>query len=279
MASKKIVTLPLFPILDRMLLDLLSDLSPDDWQRATISPKWRVKDIAAHLLDGNIRGLSMSRDRFFGETPGPIDSYADLVAFLDRLNADWVQACRRVSPAVLITLLELTGRAYYEHLLTLDPEAPALFSVAWAGEEQSPNWFHIAREYTEKWHHQQQIRLALGREAELLTRELYYPFLETSMRALPHHFRSVPAPEGTILHLVVKGPAGGRWELRRQAQHWMLENQPTTDTSHSLVELDGGVAWRLFTKGISREAARPFVHREGDAALGEHVLEMLAIMG
>ena len=44
-----------------------------------------------------------------------------------------------------------------------DPDAPAVFSVAWAGEDKSAHWFDVAREYTEKWHHQQQIRDAVGR--------------------------------------------------------------------------------------------------------------------
>jgi hypothetical protein len=32
--------------------------------------------------------------------------------FLNRLNADWVAATRRMSPAVLIELLEVTGKEY-----------------------------------------------------------------------------------------------------------------------------------------------------------------------
>jgi hypothetical protein len=43
---------------------------------------------------------------------------------------------------------------------SLDPLAPAAFAVSWAGEETSSNWFDTARELTERWHHQQQIRLA-----------------------------------------------------------------------------------------------------------------------
>jgi hypothetical protein len=36
------------------------------------------------------------------------------------------------------------------------------FSVARAGEEASLNWFNIAREYSERSLHQQQIREAVG---------------------------------------------------------------------------------------------------------------------
>jgi hypothetical protein len=35
--------------------------------------------------------------------------------------------------------------------------------VSWAGPEAAPVWFGVAREYTERRHHQQQIRDATGR--------------------------------------------------------------------------------------------------------------------
>ena len=35
--------------------------------------------------------------------------------------------------------------------------------VIWAGSDPAPMWLRVAREYTERWHHQQQIREALGR--------------------------------------------------------------------------------------------------------------------
>ena len=46
---------------------------------------------------------------------------------------------------------------------SLDPFAPARFAVGLAGEETSLNWFDTARELTERWHHQQHIRLATNR--------------------------------------------------------------------------------------------------------------------
>ena len=74
---------------------------------------------------------------------------------------------------------------YYQ---SLDPFEDAPFPVSWAGESRSPNWFHLAREFTERWHHQQQIRLATERDG-IMTRELYHPVLECFMRALPFAFR------------------------------------------------------------------------------------------
>ena len=60
----------LFPVLDKKLISLLRSLQPEQWQQKTIARLWTVKDIAAHLLDGNIRTLSMARDGFMG-MPAP----------------------------------------------------------------------------------------------------------------------------------------------------------------------------------------------------------------
>jgi len=66
-----ISTLPLFAELDRLLLELLRSLTPEDWQRPTLARQWTVQDVAAHLLDGNLRTLAMLRNGHFGEAPVP----------------------------------------------------------------------------------------------------------------------------------------------------------------------------------------------------------------
>ena len=48
-----IQVLPLFPVLDDKLSELLRSLSSEDWQQPTLARKWTVKDVAAHLLDGH----------------------------------------------------------------------------------------------------------------------------------------------------------------------------------------------------------------------------------
>jgi uncharacterized protein (TIGR03083 family) len=129
MQAAPIVTLPLFAELDEKLLELLRSLTPADWARPTLARQWTVKDIAAHLLDGNLRTLSMLRDGYFGEAPDDF-SYSGIVAYLNRLNADWVRAMRRLSPAVLVELLAESGAEYTAYLHTLDMWAPATFAVA-----------------------------------------------------------------------------------------------------------------------------------------------------
>ncbi|MDO7852945.1 maleylpyruvate isomerase N-terminal domain-containing protein [Hymenobacter convexus] len=270
-----IETRPLFAELDRLLLELLRSLAPDDWQRPTLARLWTVKDVAAHLLDGNLRTLSMLRDGYFGEAPDDF-SYAGLVAYLNRLNADWVRAARRLSPAVLTDLLAQSGAEYTAYLRTLDPWAPAAFSVAWAGEAESLNWFHIARDYTEKWHHQQQIRTAVGQTDALMTPALFRPFIETLLRGLPHAYRAVTAPAGTRVRVGIEG--GGTWDLLKTAEAWQLA-PPTAAASSAEITLPPDVAWRLFTKGMSPAEAEPLVQLAGDAQLAKAALNLVAVMG
>ncbi len=275
--SSMISTIDLFPKLDAELHTLLTSLSGNDWERQTVSPWWTVKDIAAHLLDGNIRAISIYRDQYFGEKPGNIDSYSDLVDYLNALNSDWVRAMKRVSPEVITSLLHITGKDYGEILRTLKPFEKAVFPVSWAGEEESFNWFHIAREYTEKWHHQQQIRLAVGQTEPLYSRELYYPYLDTSMRALPYHYRGINADNGAIIKFTVSGEGGGDWFLAFQDGHWLLVSLIDVKAVCSVM-IDGEIAWRMFTRGISKSEAKKFVHISGIEELGEHIFSLLAVM-
>ena len=52
---------------DERLIDLLSSLTPSEWDLKTIVPLWRVRDVAAHLLDTILRKLSMVRDSCYVE--------------------------------------------------------------------------------------------------------------------------------------------------------------------------------------------------------------------
>ena len=262
------------PALDEKLVELLETLSPEDWKKQTIAPKWKVEDVVLHLLDGNIRILSIQRDQYFGVPPGTINNYSDLLNYLNTLNADWITAAKRISPKLLIELLRMTNKEVAAYLTTIDPYATALFSVAWAGEEQSANWFHWAREYTEKWHHQQQIRLAVGKEKELYAREWYHPHLETSMRALSHHYRNFPGKKEELLTFHITGEAGGSWHLYHDGDKWIQVENVTA--GENIITIEAEIAWRLFTKGIKKEEAG--IKVQGNKEAGEYLHSMLAVM-
>jgi len=277
------LTAHLFPTLDARLIDLLRTLTRDEWERQTIAPAWKVKDVAAHLLDTQLRSLSFGRDDYMASPAPAIASNRDLVAFIDRLNAEGVTVYRRLSPAVLIACLELSSREAAQYYAALDPFAAARFGVSWAGEPVSANWFDVARELTERWHHQQQIRLAVSEPSDtarlcaIMTPELYHPVLDCFMRALPFHYRAMSAPTGTVVTIQVTGECGGEWHLYRD-DGWLLTSS-RAGTVAATVTIPQDLAWRVFTKGIARDAAREHVHVTGDAALGEHVLTTLAIVG
>lgn len=266
---------PLFSVLDRKLIGLLRSLTVEQWHKPTIAKLWTVKDVAAHLLDGNIRILSMLRDSYSGENPGDL-SYHGLVDYLNNLNADWVKAMKRVSPAMLIFLLEVTGKLYTDYYASLDPFARSVFSVAWLGESESTNQVHIAREYTEKWLHQQQIRYALN-DTELMTKELFHPFINIFMLGLPYIYREENAEEGTIVKVTITGDGGGCWCLIRSSGKWNLEEAaPAYATSEIIIDKD--TAWKLFSKSIAAERAKDKIIIAGNRQLAEVALTMVSVM-
>lgn len=270
-----LLTAHLFPKIEGLLIELLQSLSPEDWERQTVSPRWKVKDVAAHLLDTQLRKLSLARDGYFAEQP-VINSPSDLAAFINRLNEEGVRQYRRLSPAVLIAMMELASQQSATYHRSLDPFAPAMFGVSWAGEAQSLNWFDTAREFTERWHHQQQIRMAVHRPG-IMTRELYYPVLDCFMRALPFAYRNVAAEPGSLLQLNVSGECGGSWYLLRNGAAWTLVDR-AGGNKVAEVTIPQEIAWLIFTKGISRNAAAAQTRFEGDQAMGAHVLKTIAIV-
>ncbi len=272
----KIPTVHLFPLLDEMLTDILESLTDEEWNKPTVAKLWTVKDVAAHLLDGNLRALSFSRDGYFGEKQDNINSYTTLVDYLNNLNLKWTDAAKRLSPAVITWLLKLTGKEFCSHIATLNPFDNAVFSVAWAGHTTSPNWFHIAREYTEKFLHQQQIRDAVGKPG-LLTAKLSVPFFATFMYALPYTFKNVQADEGTTVVVEITTEAGGRWGITKKTTGWVLNNDITGNET-AVVKISPDAAWKLFSKSLRPTDVMDKVEIQGDKTLGLQVLELVAVM-
>ena len=271
-----ILCAPLIRKVDTRLLDLLASLAPAEWELQTVAPAWQVRDVAAHLLDTALRKLSMVRDSCFVEAV-EIRSPQDLIALVNRLNREGVAVYRRLSPAVLIDMLKAACEQSADFHESLDPFAPAAFAVSWAGEERSLNWFDTARELTERWHHQQQIRLATNRPG-IMTPELYHPVLDCFLRGLPYAFEHSSAEAGTMLLVEISGDCGGRWFLSRGPASWSLVAAPAREFT-ARVSIPQEIAWRLFTKGIDRDVARAQIAIEGDRELGELALRLTAIVG
>ncbi|MGD0906003.1 MAG: maleylpyruvate isomerase family mycothiol-dependent enzyme [Candidatus Acidiferrales bacterium] len=271
-----IFTAHLFPKIEGKLIELLHSLTPRDWDRQTLAPRWKVKDVAAHLLDTQLRNLDASRRDPTTESPSAI-SGAELLTLIDSLNAEGIRRYGQLSPGELISKLKDAAGEVAEYFQSLDPFAPAMFSVSWAGEEKSLNWFNTARELTERWHHQQQIRLAVDKPG-IMTHELYHPVLDCFMRALPYAYRDVTANPGVLARFDISGGCGGSWFLYRHAGAWILNSVPF-GKQISRTAIPQEIAWRIFTKGIARDAARAQVQVEGDEEIGLHILKMISIVG
>jgi uncharacterized protein (TIGR03083 family) len=271
-----IFTAHLFPDLEARLIELLRSLAPGDWEKQTVAPKWKVKDVAAHLLDTQVRKLAAARNGYKPENSRKL-STDQLVALINHLNAEGVRRYSQLSPADLISKMEVASRESAEYHKALDPFGTAMFPVSWAGEEQSLNWFDAAREFTERWHHQQQIRMAVNRPG-IMTREFYFPVLDCFMRGLPYSYRNVSARSETLAQFNISGECGGSWYLFRDGDAWILIAFPAGKRI-SEVTIPHEIAWRIFTKGIAGEEARSQVQVTGDETVGLHILKMISIVG
>ena len=270
-------TRPFFRPVASELVALLRSLPPDDWQRSTLAGSWVVRDIVAHLIDLTLRRVSFHRD---GHTPPPppfaIQGEADFVRFINVINHEWVAAAGRLSPAVLTELFELASADLADFFERLSLDAPALFGVSWAGEESSEGWFDIGREFTELWHHQMQIRLAVG--AEPLTDARYLrAVLNVAVRGLPHAYRDVGAATGDSVAIEVDGPAGGRWTLTREADRWRLSSGASASAS-ARVRLSDDAAWKLLFNALPSAQAATLIQADGREDLTAPLLRARSIV-
>jgi uncharacterized protein (TIGR03083 family) len=267
-----IAVLDLFADDRAALLTLLASLDADDWDRTTSCDGWSVKDVAGHILGGDLANLSRRRDGYQGDAPAPGQ---DLVSFLNGSNDRWMRAGRRLSPRLVCDLLAAAGPPLSDCFASLDLLALGA-PVSWAGPAPAPVWLDVAREYTERWHHQQHIRDAVGQPGQTDHRFLH-PVLATFAYALPMALQDTDASIGTIAHLHVTGEAGGDWSVKREHNGWQLyTGLPAAAAAR--VDLDQDRAWRLYTKGITPQEAQRTATFSGDHHLGQRLLDAVAII-
>ncbi len=270
---KPIVVIDLFQETLDHLLVLLYELSEEEWNIPTICTGWSVKDVALHLLGVEIGNISSRRDQHnLGRT---ISDWNELVDYINIWNQEWVDVSRRISSPLLIELLDFVGENAYEYFRSIDPFEIG-GSISWAGLEPQPVWLDIAREYTERWHHQQHIRDAVKKPG-LKESKFLSPVLETFMWALPYTFRHVSEPDGTSITISVSGDSGGQWTLLREKGGWDFYQGTTMDPDTEII-LEEDIAWRFFTRGVEKDEARKHITIKGNKSIAEPVFEMVSII-
>lgn len=182
-----------------------------------------------------------------------------------------MRAARFLGNGVLTELLDVSGAAFERYVATLDLDAP-LGHVSWASEGPVPLWLDVARELTERWVHQQQIRDAVGRPGAREP-ELVHAVVATFVHALPVAYGDVVAEEGAAVELRVEGAGGGAWHVVRKSSGWELASG-SHPAPRALATVDVDDAWRLFTRNPHAREPR----LEGDAELARPMRSAVAIV-
>jgi hypothetical protein len=247
---------------------LLRSVPPAAWERPTMAQAWGVRDVVAHLADTALRRLSSQRDE---HRPPPDDAAtpADLVSLVNTLNATWVTAMRRLSPAVLTDVYALAVTDLAQYLEGLPLDTPPLFPVSWAGEDGNQGWLDIGREFTEQWHHQAQVRDALDARPPSDPAWLS-AVLQVAMHGLPRAFRDATASTGTTVGLEVDGRAGGCWTIVRGDNRWTLWQGWPEEAPSARIAMSDDTAWRLLFNGLRSPERSDLIRAVGDQRLIAH---------
>ena len=148
--------------------------------------------------------------------------------------------------------------------------------MSWAGEDESEGWFDIGRDFTELWHHQAQVRDAVGAPA-LGEPQWLHGVLLIALRGLPHAYRDVPAAAGQRLTIEITGDAGGVWTLRRDEARFRLW-AGEEEGEAARVTLTDDTAWRLLFNALPPDRGGALVARSGDAALSAPLLRARSVI-
>jgi uncharacterized protein (TIGR03083 family) len=233
-----------------------------------------VHDVVAHVAHDYIRKLSGTRDDYGMAGPRPGESLPD---FLARVNQDFVDTAASWSPRVLTDLIGHLGPQLDELWAARDLDRPGM-SVSWAAPDvPAPVWLDVAREYTEGWVHQQQVRDAVGRPGAD-DAELTGAVTDTFLRAVPYTLRNRAASAGTAVHIRVAGPGGGDWTARREDGFWALDRGAAAGRPRTRVDISADGLWRVATRNITVDAALRQATITGDQALGAAVLSLVSII-
>ena len=231
---------PMMPGERLELVELLGSLEPAQWTQPTAAPGWTVKDIALHLLDDDLGVLARNRD---GDTSGFIDAdtHEDLVEGLAAKNQRWIDGGRSLSPRVLIDLLGWSGEQVAQYYASVP--ATAHGDVSWASDQPVPVWLDIAREFTERWVHQVQIREAIDRVERYATNHLPV-VLRTFVWAFPNQYQADAEP-GTTVRLDLD--SGGVWTLTCERVHMWSLSEGGTASAEAAVRFTDNCGWRVLT--------------------------------
>jgi uncharacterized protein (TIGR03083 family) len=258
------------------LLDVLRSLEASDWSRPTRCPGWSVHGLSLHLLGDDLSFLSWQRDEHHG-TPAPasIDE-AGFITWLDALQVEWVYAARRLSPRLVIEMLEWLDTPIGA---IVDAQDPGVIDshVSWASKYSVPKWLDQVRELSERWIHRQQILEALGRPVDL-NEDLCRTVLDGLRWAYPFRLGRLPRQAGTVVTVAITGPeVVDRWTLVSDGVQWQF-GKATDAGAVAGIDATTNQSWRMLTNNLD-SAVHGAPTTFGDEEITDVLLRTRAIIG
>jgi Mycothiol maleylpyruvate isomerase N-terminal domain len=242
----------------------------------TPCPGWSVLGLTSHLLGVDLSLLAGQRDDHHG-TPAPSGMSEDaFIAWLDDLQVEWVLAARRLSPRLVVDLLDWTDAQVVEMLESQDETAVSA-TVSWASTGQVPVWLDQARELSERWIHRQQILQTIGNPSDLRP-DLVVPVLDGLRWAYPFRLLPHQRPAGATVEISVSAPTiGFRWYLVSDGIGWHFQPRPG-DRLVAQLTMTVEQTWRLLTNNLESHNHGE-VLGSGDPDIVASLLRTRAIIG
>lgn len=278
MLIENVDVLPSYPRLLQKIVNTLHDLPEEKWENRTVLPNWHIKDITAHIASGALRKLTSIYSGIETNNSRQIE-FRMLVQQINERNENWVSLLRSLHSKLLVSIIDNYYCLLIQEFIKMDPKANAKHAVAWAGDTKSENWFDIAREYTELWHHSMQIADSLD-EISFLDDIYFTPFIETCFLALPFHYRNVKEENFKLL-IEIDGMDPGKYSFIKQNSKYTIEKMvdPEDTLPHdSNVQVTKNIIWKILTGAATTEEKEYGLRIDGNMALGTHLKELVCIM-
>ncbi len=246
-------------------VDLAESLAPDEWALPTDCPGWSVQDVVGHVIGTE----AMSLGRPTPEVALP-DDLPHVRNDIGRFNELWVEHYRGRPPAQVLADLSEVVAARRAALADIDQAAFDEESFTPAGPDTLGRMTRIR--VMDIWVHDQDIRHAVGRPGHLTG-----PAPTTALDEIVHIIgyavgKRAGVPAGRSVRFELTGPLSRRIDVE------------VTDRARVVDDLDGTPTVTLtlagdhLTRLVGGRVANADVTVEGDRALGEAVVDNLAIM-
>ena len=246
---------------------LLESLDPAQWATPTDLPGWDVHAVAAHIahLESILAGHPEETIEF--EQPDHVKG------LMQAYTEQGVVARRRHTPDELINEIRESATTRRTSLLAAPPTDGAAQPEAIFGG-LSWTWRRLLRNRPlDVWMHEQDVRRATGRPGNLESPAAQHT-ADYLLESMPFVLaKRVEAPPGTSAVFVVEGSPAVTAVVSDTGRGELTATEPDAPT----VRLETDRETFIVTAGGRRAPAGDAVRITGDAALGQRLLEALAV--